>query len=257
MDTFNERVYNRIMYTKLKGVCPKWQRKKYMMKTPVTEVWHKIVGTTIYFRKDKANDSYSDSALTSSQKTAITKAVFETEVVPNSVASWFGNYTKLAEIEHLDYLDTSNATSLFNMFGNRQKIKTLDLSSFDTSNVEEMSMIFMRCSVLENVNVLNWDTSNVEQMGRMFSNCLKLKSLDLSDFDTHNVTLMETMFNECKTLTSLDLRSFDTSKVTSMKNMFLECKNLTTIQVSSLWKTAEEHTDMYKNCLTSTTTLVE
>ena len=32
MDTFNERVYNRIMYTTLKGVCPKWQRKKYMMK---------------------------------------------------------------------------------------------------------------------------------------------------------------------------------------------------------------------------------
>ena len=32
MDTFYERVYNRIMYTTLKGVCQKWQRKKYMMK---------------------------------------------------------------------------------------------------------------------------------------------------------------------------------------------------------------------------------
>ena len=32
IDTFYERVYNRIMYTKLKGVCQKWQRKKYMMK---------------------------------------------------------------------------------------------------------------------------------------------------------------------------------------------------------------------------------
>ena len=27
MDTFYERVYNEIMYTNLKGVCQKWQRK--------------------------------------------------------------------------------------------------------------------------------------------------------------------------------------------------------------------------------------
>lgn len=29
MDTFYERVYNRIMYTNLKGVCQKWQKKVY------------------------------------------------------------------------------------------------------------------------------------------------------------------------------------------------------------------------------------
>ena len=27
-----ERVYNEIMYTNLKGVCQRWQRKKYMKK---------------------------------------------------------------------------------------------------------------------------------------------------------------------------------------------------------------------------------
>ena len=238
-------------------MTPDGQIKEYE-KTPVTEVWHKIVGTTIYFRKDKADDSYSDSEVEVATRKTITKAVFETEVVPNSVEAWFSNYRNLAEIEHLDYLDTSNATSFMAMFGYCQKLKTLDVSSFDTSNVEELFGTFMNCFILENLNVNNWDTSNVNNMGRMFCNCEKLKNPDLSDFDTHNAIIMETMFSGCKALTSLDLRTFDTSKVTSMVNMFRNCTNLKNIQVSSLWKIVEEDKNtMFTGCGTNTTTLVE
>ena len=232
-------------------MTPDGQIKKYE-KTPVTEVWHKIDGTTIYFRNNKLNDSYSDSDIAVNTRKTITKAVFETEVVPNSVEGWFSNFRNLAEIEHLDYLDTSNATSFMAMFGYCQSLKTLDVSCFDTSNVEGLFGTFMNCYTLENLNVLNWDTSNVKDMGRIFCNCEKLKNPDFSDFDTHNAIIMETMFSGCKALTSLDLRTFDTSKVTSMVNMFRNCTNLKTIQVSSLWKTVEEDRGtMFTGCGTN------
>ena len=60
----------------------------------------------------------------------------------------------------LDYLDTSNVTTMYQMFNN-SKLTTLDVSSFDTSNVTDMY--------------------------RMFYNS-KATSLDLSSFDTSNVT---------------------------------------------------------------------
>ena len=155
----------------------------------------------------------------------------KTKIAPNSVSAWFSGYTKLAEIEHLDYLDTSNATSFMSMFGSCQKLTELDLSSFDTSNVVNMFGTFMNCSVLENLNVHNWDTSNVEDMQLMFCKCDKLVTLDLYDFDTNNVI--------------------------SMTRMFFNSTILHTIQVSSLWKTADEQNNILAGTNNATITVVE
>ncbi len=134
---------------------------------------------------------------------------------------------------NLSNADTSEATTMENMFEGCSSISNLDLSSFNTNNVTSMYCMFNRCKSLINLDLSCFDTSNVTSMGGMFHACFSLVYLDLSSFNTSNVTSMSGMFYECKSLTNLDLSSFDTSNVTSMGNMFGHCASLTNLDLSS------------------------
>ncbi len=58
------------------------------------------------------------------------------KVVANEDSSdLFFGFSNLQEIEHLEYLDTSNVTDMSKMFYDCTSLTTLDLSSFNTSNV--------------------------------------------------------------------------------------------------------------------------
>ena len=115
----------------------------------------------------------------------------------------------------------------------RDKLKTLDLSSFDTSKVTSMYEAFFQCSNLTSIDLTNVNTSKVTDMTLMFYSCGKLESVDLSGFDTSNVTNMDGMFDHCKGLTSLDVSNFDTSNVTLFERMFYGCNNLTSLDISN------------------------
>ena len=132
---------------------------------------------------------------------SIKKVVFEESFKsarPTSCYYWFKGCKYLTEIENLDYLDTSEVTSMSSMFYECSGLTSLDLSSFVTSNVKDMSHMFRECSGLEN--------------------------LGLSNFNTSSVTNMEFMFSECSGLTSLIIgNKFTTSSVKSMSRMFLSC----------------------------------
>ena len=114
----------------------------------------------------------------------------------------------------------------------RDKLKTLDLSSFDTSQVTSMYDAFFQCNKLEEINLTNVDTNNVTYMYQMFKYCQSLNRLDLSNFDTSKVTNMSEMFNICYSLTSLDLSNFNTSNVTNMSDMFSYCSALTDLYIN-------------------------
>ena len=141
----------------------------------------------------------------------------------------FYNFSKLTEIENVNLLDTSNVTSMHQMFYLCKSLTSLDLGNFDTSNVTNMSNMFHQCISLTNLDVSNFNTSNVTNMSDMFSWCLNLTSLDVSKFDTSQVTNMDSMFDNCNSLTSLDVSNFDTSNVTNMKDMFSGCSKLTSL----------------------------
>ena len=145
----------------------------------------------------------------------------------------FSNFSKLTEIENLNLLDTSQVTSMYQLFQNCSSLPSLDVSNFDTSKVTDMRSMFSSCSKLTSLDVSKFDTSKVTNMSSMFSGCSSLTSLDVSKFDTSNVTDMSSMFNNCSRLTSLDVSNFDTSKVTSMRNMFAGCRSLTSLDVSN------------------------
>lgn len=126
-------------------------------------------------------------------------------IIANTDSSYlFYSFRKLALIEGLEYLDTSNVTDMSHMFDmsyapyGSPALVELDLSSFDTSRVTNMSHMFNGNSSLQTLNVSSFDTSNVTDMSYMFASPYgtggKLSNLNLSNFDTNNVTNSESMF---------------------------------------------------------------
>ena len=102
-------------------------------------------------------------------------------------------------------MDTSQVTSMSQMFFNCRSLKKLDLSSFETHKVEDMSQMFNGCSDLRTLNITNFDTSNVKNMNGMFAGCETLEELDLSNFDTTNVKSMNNMFASTDALKAIKM----------------------------------------------------
>ena len=152
---------------------------------------------------------------------------------PTSTYCWFYGMKKLASIEGMKYLNTSDVTNMRAMFSSCNSLKSVDVSGFNTSKVTSMRNMFRGCSSLESLDVSSFNTSKVDTMFGMFNACSKLKLLDVSNFDTRNVIDMTYMFYKCTSLTSLVLGdNFDTSNVTSMYSMFSDCTNLASLDVS-------------------------
>ena len=149
------------------------------------------------------------------------------DFLPTSCEYWFNGYFNLHTISGTEYLNTSQVTSMYGMFGICRKLTALDVSHFNTSNVKNM--------------------------GCMFENCLNLTTLDVRNFDTSNVTNMESMFSNCWFLTELDLGNFNTSKVSNMRYMFGYCTDLQKIYVGDEWNTdlvtsSYNSSDVFSNC---------
>jgi surface protein len=176
----------------------------------------------------------------------VTKVVFDSsfaDVHPTTTYYWFVNMANLESIEGMNYLNTSEVTSMRSMFYGCSKLTSLDLSSFNTAKVTSMHSMFYGCSKLTSLVLSSFTTAKVTDMSEMFYGS-KLTSLDLSSFNTAKVTDMSKMFYGSK-LTSLDLSSFNTAKVTDMSEMFWDCTKLQIIYVGSGWSTAEVTNSSY------------
>ena len=145
----------------------------------------------------------------------VTHVVFDASFAvarPVSAYCWFYEMENLQSIEGMEYLNTSEVTT--------------------------MAWMFSHCANLESVDLSGFNTENVKNMRNMFSGCESLESLDLSSFNTAKVTNMTSMFHFCKKLAWVDLGGFNTANVNNMRCMFYYCINLRTIYVGDEWSTA-------------------
>ena len=181
-------------------------------------------GTTLTFYKDgmrltrtdktySLNKDYNQPDWNNDENNAnITNVVFDAsfaKVRLTSTFKWFSGMSQLANIAGMSNLNTSEVTTMSDMFEGCFSLTSLDLSHFNTTRVTDMT--------------------------RMFSDCgTQTMTLDVSHFNTQNVTNMQGMFAFGKQ-TELDLSSFDTQNVTNMSGMFTFCPNLKTIYVSERW----------------------
>ena len=164
--------------------------------------------------------------------THVKKVIFDGYFkVVGDVKSVFIRLRGLTDIENLENVDTSEATTMYAWFYQCISLKHVDLSHFNTSNVKNMNSMFEACTNLEELDLSKFDTSQVTDMSYMFAGCESLKELDLKNFNTSQVTDMSFMFAECKGLEKLNVTSFDTSKVKNMEYMFNCCASLPTVDV--------------------------
>ena len=185
-----------------------------------------------------------------SQVTTIQSVVFDDSFVncrPTSTSYWFAGATTLNSITGLSNLNTSEVTSMSNMFYNCVSLGSLDLSGFNTDNVTDMSAMFAE-SHIYSLNISSFNTANVTTMRRMFYNTY-MTEFDVHHFNTANVTDMNSMFGLCEYITSLDLSSFNTSKVENMGSMFVTCERLSNLDISSFsTENVTDMSDMFYNC---------
>ncbi|MGM9832684.1 MAG: BspA family leucine-rich repeat surface protein [Candidatus Limisoma sp.] len=180
----------------------------------------------------------------------ITKVVFDAsfkDYRPSTTHNWFYNCRKVASIEGIENLNTTNVTDMGCMFWGCESLTSLDVTGFNTEKVTNMLGLFYGCGSLTELDVTGFVTDNVTIMDGMFNRCKKLTTIDVTGFNTENVTDMRNMFLYCFALEWLDLSNFNTEKVTNMSNMFLYCAALKTIYCKDTW-TCDESTDMFKGC---------
>ena len=137
-------------------------------------------------------------------RTKLKKVVFNStfsNVRPTSTECWFQWATSLTEIVGLQYLNTSEVTSMHAMFDGCSNLESLDLSHFDTSNVTDMYGMFGGCSSLKNLDLSSFNTENVTNMDWMFGNCSNLVRIYVGNlWNTAKVTIGDGMFYGCKKL---------------------------------------------------------
>ncbi len=108
-------------------------------------------------------------------------------------------------------VDTSNVTTMQNMFSNSAKIKNIDLSKFDFSNVINITYMFQNCSNLKTVNFGNATFSNFTGVfERIFGGCFSLEEVDTSKFSS-TVQAPRYMFSGCSKLKRIDLSGLNVS----------------------------------------------
>ena len=121
-------------------------------------------------------DGVEHTSLGSSDREKIKYAVFEDNIAATNLKCCFENFKGLESITNLRKLDTSNVTSMRQMF-NFAGVKELDLTNFDTRNVTDMYGMFSSCENLETIRVS--DKFVVDQVPNnfgkfMFSGCENL-----------------------------------------------------------------------------------
>lgn len=158
---------------------------------------------------------YLQSNIYASSLFGIFADCYSLESIPNlnintsnveDMTGMFHNCNSLTNIEWINYLDTSNVTTMYMVFEFCRSIETLNLSNFDTSNVTKMDYMFNYCSSLINLNISNWDTSNVKIMTRMISNCTSLTTIT-GVIDMKSCTEYSGMFADCPKLTGVKIKN--------------------------------------------------
>lgn len=145
-----------------------------------------------------------------------------------SMSEMFKECTKLTSLA--PKFDVTNVTSMYYFSYGNTSLSTADLSSFGVSAVKNTSYMFANCSKLQSVNLENFVTPDLGNASYMFNLCNILRNINVSKMVTTNVTNMSYMFRGTK-VTELDLSNFETPNVTNMGSMFYQCSSLTRLDI--------------------------
>ncbi len=96
---------------------------------------------------------------------------------PTTFASYFKGLSDAATIDGLQYLDTSNALYLQNMFEGCSSLTSLDVSSFNTAKVQYFGSMFYNCTGLVTIDVSSFSNAAMKDCGNIFRGCSSLTTI--------------------------------------------------------------------------------
>lgn len=136
----------------------------------------------------------------------------------------FREYKGWDLIPELAGLDTSNMSTMAQMFYYCDGLRSLDVNNFNTGNITNMRYMFYACANIINLNLSNFNTDRVTDMSYMFANCERLLSLDIRNFNFNNVGSYTGMFNgvpsNCEIIVANDnAKRWITSKFSNLINV--------------------------------------
>lgn len=106
----------------------------------------------------------------------------------------------------------NNVTDMYSMYvttGVDTKTTFIDLSGLDTSNVTTMANMFENKQALTSLDLSNFDFSSVTDISKMFSNCQKITKIDLSNLTPVRRLNTSNLFNNCKEVEEIYLDKWD------------------------------------------------
>ena len=169
--------------------------------------------------------------------------------------------------------DTSQLTTMANLFNSCSSLVSMDLSEVDTTKITSMNAMFTSCISLTSVDLsnikgnititgifsacpklttINWNNCNIitDGIGTMFNGCSSLTSIDLSHVSTNNPTQIRNMFKGCTNLVNVDISHFDCSNVKNgnyLQNMVTDCAKLSNDSMNSILKALSTITNITSN----------
>lgn len=141
--------------------------------------------------------------------TNIDLSSFDTSKVTD-MGRTFKNTSNLTEIIFGEHFNTSNVTTMLEMFLG-SNIKEIDLSNFDTSNVINMDGMFRQCN-FSKLDLSNFNTSKLKSAKLMFQRNGNIDVIDLSNADFTNLTTSTGMFEGVPTSVNLKLKDTETNR---------------------------------------------
>lgn len=180
-------------------------------------------------------DNEENSPLWLDFSSTITAVVFDpsfAEARPTSTYQWFNGMENLSFISGMEYLNTSEVTTMCYMFQSCKSLRSVELKYMETWNVANMSYMFNNCKSLKSIDLSNFDTSSANNFYRMFNGCTSLESVEFGDIETSSIENFSYMFSGCSSLLELDLSDFTISERARSTEMLNGCSSLTTLTIS-------------------------
>ena len=137
----------------------------------INEDTMKGIADSIRNKTENTSTKYRPSEMSTAINNIQTKLVLD-----NTIKFGYSYFTKWDSSK----FDTSKVDIMDDMFSNMTG-SSLDLSELDTSNVTSMANMFNLCASLTSLDVSNFDTSNVTNMTGMFNFCSSLASITFGE----------------------------------------------------------------------------
>ena len=166
----------------------------------------------------------------------------------------FIDFSNVITLESLSLLDTSDVTTMSNMFRNCSKLAgEIDLSHFNMQNVTSVEQMFMNDGKITTLKLNNWDAPKLTKVYEIFQWCkmasiemnnfnapvlsdvsdmfgngrlANIKSISINNWNIPSVTNLYRMFYGCSKLTELNIEGFNAPSATNVANMFYGCSSL-------------------------------